>query len=283
MLSRFSLKTGMREYSCSRKSARSSPSVASAGMATMSGRGVITSRTSVSPKSTIDCSSGALLALDQVLLLRRLGAVASPRPRLPRRRCPRPRFSRSRRLSTISRTSVPVSGWRNRAAKSNGGSRSSSTFSGLRRTMSSGSTCSKTQDEDRHEQQQHPDRREALGAGEHREHDRGEREDQAEQQPRRHEELDRIVEVEPEAIVAAAALGHQPQRQPHQRAEGGLDRADVDGGEREEQQEGNHARRPSRARPCRRPLDQARGQAALAAQRRLDARHPAVVAAISWS
>ena len=35
----------------------------------MSGRGVITSRTSVPPKSTIDCSSAALLPLDQALLL----------------------------------------------------------------------------------------------------------------------------------------------------------------------------------------------------------------------
>ena len=55
------------------------------------------------------------------------------------------------------------------------------------------------------------------------EHDRGEREDQPEHQPRRDEELDGIVEVEPEAVVAAAALDHQPQRQPHQGAEGGLD------------------------------------------------------------
>ena len=53
MLSRLSLKTGNREYSCSRKSARSSPIVASSDTATMSGRGVITSRTSVSPKSTM--------------------------------------------------------------------------------------------------------------------------------------------------------------------------------------------------------------------------------------
>ena len=60
--------TGMREYSCSRNSARSSSSVASARIATMSGRGVMTSRTSVSPKSTIDCSSAALVPLDQPLL-----------------------------------------------------------------------------------------------------------------------------------------------------------------------------------------------------------------------
>ena len=109
------------------------------------------------------------------------------------------------------------------------------------------------QDEHRHEQQQHPDRGKALGAGEDGEHDRGEREDQAEHQPRRHEQLDGIVEVETEAVVAAAALDHQPQRQPHERTEGGLDRADVDRSERQEQQEGNHrvaVRAPMRNEPA---------------------------------
>ena len=71
-------------------------------------------------------------------------------------------------------------------------------------------------------------------AGQDRDAHRRQREDQAEQQPRRDEEPDRIVEVEAEPIVAAAALGHEPQRQPHQRAERRLDRADVDGGEREQ-------------------------------------------------
>ena len=60
MLSRLSLNTGKREYSCSRNSARSRQSSAVSGMATMSGRGVITSRTSVSPKSTMLCSSRRL-------------------------------------------------------------------------------------------------------------------------------------------------------------------------------------------------------------------------------
>ena len=96
-------------------------------------------------------------------------------------------------------------------------------------------------DEDRHEEQQHPDRRKALGAGEHREDDRREREDEAEHQPGRHEELDGIVEVEPESIVAAAALDHQAKRQAHQGAERRFNRAHVDRGEREEQQERDHA------------------------------------------
>ncbi len=136
------------------------------------------------------------------------------------------------------------------------------------------------QDEDRHEQQQHPDRRKTLGPGEHGEHDRGEREDEAEHQPRRHEELDGIVEVEPETVVAPAALDHQPQRQAHQGAEGRFDRAHVDGGEREQQQECDHAlaRRaagradarsisPDASPPLRRSVSS-------------DARHAAVVIAI---
>ena len=57
MLSRLSLNTGNLEYSCSRNSARSSPMVASSRIATMSGLGVMTSRTSVSPKSTMLCRS----------------------------------------------------------------------------------------------------------------------------------------------------------------------------------------------------------------------------------
>ena len=57
MLSRLPEYTGKREYSCSRNSARRSPMLASSRMATMSGRGVITSRTSESPKSTMFCSS----------------------------------------------------------------------------------------------------------------------------------------------------------------------------------------------------------------------------------
>jgi hypothetical protein len=97
------------------------------------------------------------------------------------------------------------------------------------------------EDEDRNEQQQHPNLRKAFRACEHREHDRGEGEDEAEHQPRGHEELDGIVEVEPEAIVAPAALDHQPQRETHQRAEGGFDCAHVDRRERQQQEQRDHA------------------------------------------
>ena len=80
--------------------------------------------------------------------------------------------------------------------------------------------------------EQHPYRPEARPPGQNRDEHRRQREDDAEQQPRRHEQLDRILEVEAQAIVAAAALGHEAQRQAHQGAEGRLDGADVDGGDR---------------------------------------------------
>src|SRR5207237_326250 len=66
------------------------------------------------------------------------------------------------------------------------------------------------------------------------------REDDPEQKTRRDEELHGVVEIEPEAVVAAA-LGHQTQRQLHERTERGLDGADVDRGDAEKkQQERDH-------------------------------------------
>ena len=93
------------------------------------------------------------------------------------------------------------------------------------------------QDEHRDEEQQHPDRLESRASRQDRGAHRREREDDAEHQPRGNEELDRIVEVETEAIGAATALGHQAQRQPHERAERGLDGADVDGGHGEQEED----------------------------------------------
>ena len=215
----------MREYSCSRNSARSSSSVASARIATMSGRGVITSRTSVSPKSTIDCSS------------RRSSPSIRPGPRpLPSASRGSRRIGGSRRhcstgaigpLAPALRGNEPhqrpVSGCRNRATTSNGGSSTSSTRSGLRRTISSGSTCSQTRMKTATKSEQHADRLKPGAPGQDRDEHRRQREDDAEQQPRRNEQLDRVVEIEPEAIVAAAAFRHQPQREAHQGAERGLD------------------------------------------------------------
>ena len=55
------------------------------------------------------------------------------------------------------------------------------------------------------------------------------------------EQFQRIVEVVAEAIAAPATFRHQPQRQAHQRAEGGLDDTEKDGGASEqEDREGCH-------------------------------------------
>ena len=85
--------------------------------------------------------------------------------------------------------------------------------------------------------------------------------DEAEQQPRRNEQQRRIVEVGAERAGTIAALGEEPQRQPHQRAEGRFDGAEIYGGNREEEnQKRNHgADRAGRVRcarsirPSRRP------------------------------
>jgi hypothetical protein len=98
------------------------------------------------------------------------------------------------------------------------------------------------QDEYRHEQQQHPDRPEPGGARHHRNDNRREREDQAEKQTRGQKELNWIVEIEAQTIVAPASLRHEAQRQPHERAERRLDGADVDRRDGEQQKKGGHQR-----------------------------------------
>ena len=67
----------------------------------------------------------------------------------------------------------------------------------------------------------------------------------------RNEQLQRIVEVAAEPIAAAAALGHQPQRQPHQRAERRLDGAEEHGGaaEQEQRERGHRAWALARSGP----------------------------------
>jgi hypothetical protein len=98
------------------------------------------------------------------------------------------------------------------------------------------------QDVDEHARQECGERwnGDARPPGDDGEQDRREGKDQAQQQPRGHEELDRIVEVIAEAVVAAA-LRHQTQRQLHEGAERRLDGPDVDRrhGEQEER-ERNH-------------------------------------------
>ena len=65
----------------------------------------------------------------------------------------------------------------------------------------------------------------SLHVAEPRDEHAGEHGADADENPDRDEELQRIVEVLAETVVTAAALGHQAERQSHQRAERGLDRS----------------------------------------------------------
>ena len=128
------------------------------------------------------------------------------------------------------------------------------------------------QDEHRDEDEEHSDRLKARAPRQHGDHDRREGEDQSQHQPRRDEELDRIFEVEAEPIVPAAALGHQAERQPHQRAERRLDGAHVDrtDGQQQEEKAGRTSIRP-------RSFDQPGGEPAPPPEPCFDPGHPAVV------
>ena len=138
MLSRSFSNTGMREYSSSAKRARNWSTVASWAMATMSGRGVITSRTSVPPKSTTDCRSRRSSVSAASARVSSSSPSASFAPPLPRPLAGRPRRGRARSISQ------PVTGPRTRSARSNDGSSSSSTRPALRRARAEGTTCSQT-------------------------------------------------------------------------------------------------------------------------------------------
>ena len=102
-----------------------------------------------------------------------------------------------------------------------------------------------------HRQQQHAGILHVVDAGQRREDDGGDGDDQPEQQADRDEQQHRVVEVGPQARRAAVALDGEAQRQPHQRAEGGLDGPDV----RSWPAPGRRARRgSSRGSPGRRRL-----------------------------
>ena len=110
-------------------------------------------------------------------------------------------------------------------------------------------------DERASEIDEHRDRARIADVAHARDQDAGGDQAAAEQQPDRDEELERIVEIAPEPIAAAAALGHETQRQPHQRAEGGLHGAEKHrGASEQEQRERGHARsiKPSTSPPRRR-------------------------------
>ena len=99
------------------------------------------------------------------------------------------------------------------------------------------------------------------GAGQHGAH--------ADQDANRNEQLQRVVEVVAEAIVAAAALGHQAQRQTHEGAEGRLHHA--------KKHRGAARGGTAQVESSPTPLDQTFAQATLPAQTTLDPGHPAVI------
>ncbi len=85
-----------------------------------------------------------------------------------------------------------------------------------------------------------------------------------------HEQQQRLVEAPPQPLAAAAALGHEAERQPHHRAERGLDRAQVDEPTRQQEQgQRNHARSALSMTPAVTPPRRR--------SRRLETRHPPVV------
>ena len=141
MSSSVSPETGMREYSCSRKSARKSSSVASLRIATMSGRGVMTSRTMVSRNSTtvLISSRSSWASVSAVSSTESVG-VASTTVTSSRSRS----RSRSPGAMRATRRNAPVMGSSTAATTSNDGSSASRVSWGPRRRMICGTRCSAT-------------------------------------------------------------------------------------------------------------------------------------------
>jgi hypothetical protein len=104
-------------------------------------------------------------------------------------------------------------------------------------------------DEQHHRANEHRKTTGEIDAGDTRDQARGDHGEQRQQNARRNEQSKRILEIAAQGILAAAALRHQPQREPHQRAERGRHGAHVDDGEPDQkQQEGRHRLRVRRDR-----------------------------------
>ena len=233
MLSRLSLKTGNREYSCSRNSARRSPIVAASA-----------DRDDVGPRrhhladqrvAEVDdaLQQPPLFALDEPFLLARCRGRPSP-PRWPPRRL-RPASSRLRRPLRHRPARDPA---RDRPERA--GDRAERRQQQLEHPLGIAA--------DDQQRQQQLDRsttnaatpitmnatsRRAVDADRLGQQRRRRGRDQPEQQPDRDEQQDRIVEIGAERRPGRSLRSAtQPQRQPHQRAERRLDGAEVDRGAR---------------------------------------------------
>ena len=205
-------------------------------MATRSGRGVMISRTSVSPKWTIERSRRASSSLASSAAVSTASGVAlAPRSVSSSVWAP----SASRRRTRPS--SASVSGSSGLETMRNDGSRNSGDDPRVGADDQLRHEVLADDDEAEDHHRQHEQAAPRADPEQHgRELDRDDQDD-AEQDPRRDEQQARLVQVPRQRVVGVGSLGAQALRQPHQRREGGLNGADVDpGAAEEEQQERDH-------------------------------------------
>ncbi len=210
---------------------RTSASVASSGTATTSGRGVMTSRTSVSPKSTIDwmsrrssrsmrpscspasryaCAASPVSSWPSACLLGLHGAGVARRAQ---RRDQADQGQRDRPdgpLEQLERGQQP-----------------NQDLLGVAPHDQQRQQVLEHDEEPGHRQQQHAGILHVVHTGERREDDGGHRDDQAKQETDRDKQQHRIVQIGAQASGATVALHREAQREPHQRAEGRLYGPDV--------------------------------------------------------
>ena len=176
--------------------------------------------------------------------------------------------ARDRRRALGSRSTAPssaVSGASAWAIGLNEGSSSPSARSGSRPTMSSGSSSSNTTTKAATSAMTASERCAPLMPMPGASRAVAATVTSAQQQPDRNEQQHRVVEIRAQRVRTSAALGEQPQRQPHQRAERRFDGAEIDAAQA--------SRKMSSGIIGVRPLDEALLAAALPPQPSLDPRH----------
>ena len=189
----------------------------------MSGRGVMTSRTSVSPKSTIDSSSRRSS--------RSMRPSCSPASRYACAASPSASSSsgvsasdeadacRSRRSVAMMPTRSSVIGLSGARDDLERRQQRDQHALGIVPDDQQRNQVLEQPEEAGNRQQQHQEVPAAVDAGPRGENDAGQRDDETEIEPHRHEQEHRVVEVGTKTRRPSIALHGQPQRQPHQRAE----------------------------------------------------------------
>ena len=290
MLSRLSLKTGMREYSSSRKSVRS---IADRRVDT-DGDDVGSRRHHLAHERLVEVHDRSdqltLFPLDErrvgCLTLRRLGfRLGDRRRRAFFRPLPLPIVGAGQPARPPRHHERERDGLQKPCDDVEGGQEE---FEHLLRIAAHDQRRQQVladDAEDGHREDERRDRLPAAATDQDGEQDRGHREQDAEQQPDRHEELDGVVEVACEPVARPAPVRHEPEREAHEERESGLDRADVDRGQRQHhEQRGNHFLYVSRQSRARRwpavsgyALAETRREAALPPQPALQLSHLACV------